>query len=227
MGYAAAVALLAALVQEKNEAEQLFHKMDQQITKAKTLQVAVTVTLEGAKEGKFEGTLALAQGNKARLKLKGDLAGKQMDLEMVSDGSRLRTSSSGGKQNVEDTPKKLNDTIAGPLGRAGLFAPLMSIRRAGPKQDEFDPEKMFRLSGFKLGKKDKVGGRDAQAVEYQLALPEGPTFQAVVWLDAQTALPLRRTLTASKDGERITVTEVYRGLRLDAALDAKTFELPK
>jgi outer membrane lipoprotein-sorting protein len=225
MGYATVALLLAAFAQDRSEAEQLFRKMEETVAGTKALQTAVVITITGKKDGKFEGALALAKGNKARMNLKGAMAEKTLDLSMVSDGTRMKVKDPGGKQAEQNTPKKLNEVLAGALNRAGLFATLMMSRRSD--QDEPNVEDLFRVSGFKFGKKDKVGDRAAQVVEYQFAFPDSPTFQAAVWIDSQTHLPLKRLLTASKGDERLTITETYSGLRIDAALDDKTFALPK
>src|SRR5262245_50330473 len=156
MGYATVAVLLAALAQDKNEAEQLFRKMEDKLARAKTLQVAVSISIAGNKEGKFAGSLTLAEGNKARLHLKGALADKALDLEMVSDGVRMHVSNPGSKPSDRETPKNLNDIVARALSRVGLFATLMTARQSGPKRAELGVDDLFRASQFKLGKKEKV-----------------------------------------------------------------------
>ena len=57
------------------------------------------------------------------------------------------------------------------------------------KADKFDKDKVVTVSDFKLGKKEKVGDKEAQAVEYQVGLG-GKKFPATVWIDLKTNLPL-------------------------------------
>jgi hypothetical protein len=92
----------------------------------------------------------------------------------------------------------------------------------------------FAVSGFRLGRMEQVGGREAQRLEYRLFVrgqkdPEGKDlpFQASVWLDRKTSLPLRRMVRMRVQGAtELVILETYGKLVPDARPDARKFQLP-
>jgi len=193
--------LLTAPAQEKNEAEELYRKMEKQLTAAKTLQVSFEMDIPSDKGGKFKGILWLADGNKLRMDISGEMAGQKVKLEIVSDGTKLKASGSEMPKPMEQaTQKKLKDNVVTVMTRAGLFAGLFfPIIITDPEEQpkELDADAMFGVSEFKLGPKEKIGQQEAQVLEYTLTLTEAgrkKLMSVSVWLDAKTNLPLQRVL---------------------------------
>src|SRR5581483_1800247 len=98
---------------------------------------------------------------------------------------------------------------------------------------EFKIDEEFKVSDFKLGKKEMVGKQEAQVVEYKTVPKQqaDTPFMLTVWLDTKTHLPLKRVavLVLTKDNRKATYTstETFTKLELDGKIDAKQFELPK
>ena len=91
-----------------------------------------------------------------------------------------------------------------------------------------DGRDRFRVSSFELGDKEKVGQRDTQRLEYELAVKgQDIPFSVAVWLDLKTGLPVKRTIASSVLGEMVTVTENYTKIVVDGNVDAKQFRLPE
>ena len=90
----------------------------------------------------------------------------------------------------------------------------------------------FKASEFKLGKKEKIGEREAQVIEYKLAYEEAAketpdlSLSEKLWLDVETHLPLKRVVVGKLKKE-FTCTEEYSEFTLNPKVDAKLFELPK
>lgn len=89
-----------------------------------------------------------------------------------------------------------------------------------------------KVSGFKLGKKEKLDGRDTQIIECEMTVEgvsvNGTSITTAVWLDAKTILPIKRVTSIDKGaGDKFTMTETYTTLTLNKNIDAKKFELPK
>lgn len=205
-------------------AEDLFHRMEAKLAAAKTLQVAFKGTRRAMT---WQGSLTLARGDKARLEMKGEVPRIQSSFQLtaVSDGFRTRV--------VGTTPKGI-DRVA-PKGLNGY---LLFYLRWGMMPDaadvflEMDPDEKETTaaeigaacpaSGFKFGKKEKVGGRLTQVIEYTLTV-HGEAVAAAVWLDTQTSLPLKHVLRT----EREDFAATYTDWRLDEEIDAKKFEVRK
>src|SRR5205814_696548 len=109
------------------------------------------------------------------------------------------------------------------LARGGVFATF----NIGPATESFDIDKVMPVSDFKLGKKDKIGVRETQAVECTLKPDNGQVGQMTVWLDTKTNLPLKRSVTMAGEKGVFRVTEVYTEITINPKLDSKLFELPK
>ena len=79
----------------------------------------------------------------------------------------------------------------------------------GPGKEEPDLDKLIRVSDFKLGANAKIEGREARVIEYKVAIKDGDTVSAKLWLDAKTHLPLKRELAAEKEGGNVRIVETY------------------
>jgi hypothetical protein len=132
-----------------------------------------------------------------------------------------------GELKAHPTPKNFHDLVAKMVSRAGLMGVFMTVRGQGPGQPskEIDPETFIRVSDFKAGPAEKVGGRDAKVVSFTAKIADKDNAKVTLWLDAQTSLPLKRLIVPEKDNVRIT--ETYTEFSLDPKVEARTFELPK
>jgi hypothetical protein len=79
--------VILALHAEPNEAEKLFRDMEKKVTSAKSLECEFEAKMEGGpKMLGVKGTLALAEGNKCLLDIKGEEGGEAHTARMTSDG---------------------------------------------------------------------------------------------------------------------------------------------
>lgn len=219
-----ALLLIAAALlvpQAKNEAEELFKKMEAKLAKAKTVQVKVSGAMEDLKF-KMSGELSLDEGGKARIEMVGKADQQTVNAGMVSDGKRVRVHSSNQEEPRRyEAPETLGRLIRNCLARAGVMGAFDVVD--GESGAKVDPDIAFVASGFKLGPREKVGEREAQAVLYRLARKGEEDSSATVWIDPETHLPLKREVKM----ERQALTESYSGFTLDEKVDPAKFELPK
>ncbi len=212
---------------DKNEAEQLFRKMEANLAKAKTLDLAFE-TIYGEKNlrsgQRLKGTLAVTDENQLRLQVNGGKANATVHLR-ISDGTRAITKVEfdDPPPKVAKTPKKLAANYRNVVARTGVLPALLPHGYAYANGGGFY-NKMFPVSDFKLGSKEKVGEREAQRLDYVFGIKgEKVTYPVTVWIDVKTELPLKRLVS---DGGLVWFTETYE-LKLDGKLDSKMFELPK
>jgi outer membrane lipoprotein-sorting protein len=202
--------------QEGTEAEKLFRQMEAKLSKAQTLECTFATRLDP--KGTFKGSLTFAEGNKARVEVTGEVD-RAAKYTVVSDGTKIvRLVDAGVPEQVNEIkPQALREEILRSFGLVGGFAVL---------EFSFAKDKV-KVSGFKLGKKEKLDGREAQVVEYEMTLRK-TTISTTLWLDAKTTLPVKRVVRVDKGGgDNYTATETYTKLTLDEKIDAKKFELPK
>jgi outer membrane lipoprotein-sorting protein len=226
---AALAAALPVAGQGADDAEKLFRKMEQRLVRAKTLRVAAEFTMQASEEMKFKGTFSLAPGDRARLAMISTVGGKTRKGLVVSDGKQMQWSNDGVVGSVAPTTPKMNELFAAKFARAGIgFSFLLAVRSDVPVETVKSIDELYPASGFRFGKKEKVDGRATRVVEHKLTWAgKEPVFAVTVWLDAKTNLPMKRRLTATKDGSTITITEVYTDVALDGKLDDKLFTLPR
>ncbi len=221
------VQLPLALAQE-NEGEKLFRAMEKRITAAKVIQISAE-TDEQAEAAKFKASLILTRGNKARVHVQGDVGGQKMSTEMTSDGSKMKVLMMPGGRGEERSAEKLHGLLSTMVSRVGLIGGLRIVRVATGGKDRKgpDPEKLFRLSDFQLGGADSVRGHNAKVLTYTVYIGgnDGEAARVTLWVDAKTLLPLKRAVVPRAGAMRIT--EYYDAFRLDAEVDAKTFEFPE
>lgn len=229
------VALALTADPTPGSAEAVFKKMDQSVREAKTFRTDLEVTLDSgkadAKPDTLKGRLLVAPGNKMRLELDGTVHGRAGKVVLVSDGTKMRMTDHDKPGKDQDTTKQLGDITLASVARAGVFIPLflsLDVREDGKEPEAFDLDKQFKVSDLKLGKKEAVGGRDAQAVDYTAAV-KGVTepLAVTVWVDEKTHLPVKRTVRVKEGTVTFTVTETYTKPAVGEKLDDKEFALPK
>jgi outer membrane lipoprotein-sorting protein len=211
---------------QENEAEKLFRKAEQQIRSAKGLKVVFEVEGEvGSQKAKSMGYLLVAEGNKGRVEVKTFMGDKSSVGQMISDGKEFAEVEGGkvvGERRPVD-PASTESALAISI-RAGVLAVLQIP--LDPK-NKLDVDKALPASEFKLTGKEMVGTRQANVLTYKLAPPMGDPIQMTLWLDATTALPLKRSTLRTLKDIKISAVEVYTEIVLNPTIDAKIFELPK
>jgi outer membrane lipoprotein-sorting protein len=210
---------------QPSAAEKLYRDMEKQIRDAKSIKMAFEIDAAIDKNiNKMRGAVTVAEGNKARLEVNGSDNGKPQNMTLIADG-KLAHYRGSEKPGGESKPVEANLSQTRPLilARGGVFATF----QIGPATETFDIDKVLAISNFKLGKKEKVGVREAQVIEYTLKPDNGQVVQMAVWLDTKTNLPLKRLMTAPGQKGVFRVTETYTEITLNPQLDAKVFVIPK
>ena len=210
-------------------AAKLFRRMEQALTGAKTLRLTADVILDTPEgEMKLTGSVHLGEGDRARFAFQSTLGGKSRKGTLVSDGKQMRWAADGVAGPTQPTPAGLNRLLAAKLARAGVGFGFFLAVGDDTKETGKGIDTLYPASGFRLGAKEQVGGRTAQVIEHRLTWAgKEPVFRATVWVDVQTHLPLKRSLTASKGDQTVRITEVYADMARDGKLDDKLFELPR
>jgi outer membrane lipoprotein-sorting protein len=231
MRFALLAALMPAFAVQGNDAEKLFREMEKKLVEAKSLRMASDLDVKDKREGgTLKSTVVLAQGNKLRLTMKGKGGGKELDMEITSDGDKLhaRVTPPGESKN-EAVPKNLHALVSKLITRTGSVGAFFLVYgRGGPgAPKDLDPEMLFKVRDFKMGEAAKVNGRDAKVLHYQIDIEGKESAKITLWLDARTLLPLKRMIVPEEKGKDTQITETYTEFTLNPKLYAKTFELPK
>ena len=214
-----AIALL--LPQEKNEAEELFRKMEEKLIAAKTIHLKTEGIIEPVKL-KLNGEFWLGEKNRARMELEGRTEEENRVAVVISDGRTVRKAQDETSRSIAAS-EGFGEHVRTCFARFGFVGMMDSW-----DSTINDPLEKHPLHEFKLGAKEKVGEREAQAVEFRM----GEEDAATLWIDLKTNLPLKRTVTKGprrfeKMGEVTVIRELYTDVTLDEKIDPAKFELPK
>lgn len=223
----ALVAAVLLLPQEKNEAEALLRKMEDKLLEAKTLQVRIegsTRLPTGA--ATIKSSLLIGEATEVRMELEIKSPKETLNFLAVSDGSKLHTSSSKRRSFPADSPVNLSNKVVHAFTRAGTIFCGRLLEAVEEGQDSAGPREVPDLCNFKMGKKDKIGGRDAQRIHFTLKGPDNPVT-VTLWIDVATTLPIKRELRGMQGVVDVTTVETFTELKLDEKIDPAKFELPK
>jgi outer membrane lipoprotein-sorting protein len=228
MRWTLALAVLALAVPaqaQENEAEKLYRAFEKKLLAAKAFKFSFDIEGDTGRNITLKGDFTLAAGNKLKAVFEGKEGDKAMSGTVVSDGQTtgMKIIADGKPQsNTEATVDKLTEYIAGNFAIGGL---LFAVER-DPKLPDSAPDKL-KLSGFKLGGKEKVGDRDAQVVEFSFEWKDSKA-SAKLWLDSKTQVPLKRMVEVKEgDKVRLRATEMYTNWQWEPKLKDGEFTLPK
>jgi hypothetical protein len=112
-----------------------------------------------------------------------------------------------------------------------LQAPTTAIKQhRGIDRGNWSPG-VLKVSEFKLTGKEKIGERITQVIEYTVTevkdVISPGKWRMKMWLDAQTHLPVKLTMTMDELADISATTDTFSEFTVDAKVDAKSFELPK
>ncbi len=223
------------------QAEAIFQKIEETVTKARTLRIhykSVQSGTGGAPTYEMSGTLLLKEGNKVLETFTWGVPEDQRDVFYASDGTNaafgfvyvrggaLRSYEFG----KEPTPEALTEKLGLALVRFGHdpYTNLSSKTLFTARPDyPCDPKTFRRLSNFTAGPDD--GG--LMTLSYKLTSPHGLLFdQAKIWYEPTTYKMLKRTLTFDVGGDpsqERSLTETYQEWTLNVAIADESFKLPE
>jgi outer membrane lipoprotein-sorting protein len=212
--------LVSGQVLGQDAAQELYEAMELKLVKAKAHRFSYE--LDGMHMDtplKAKGVLILASGNRVKLTFEGTNGKTAIKITIVSDGkTQQRHREIDGKADVRssDVHDKCFAFLAVHLSRVGAYNGILELDSAFPENPGH-----LKLSGFKLLGKEKIDGRETNAIGYQMTHRKWKVT-CKLWLDAQTNLPVKRIV----EGD-IRMVETYSRWELDPKLPAETFTLPK
>jgi len=220
-------ATVLLLPQERNEAHALLKKMESKLLDAKTLQLKVEGTSRLSNSPvTLKSSLLIGEDNRFQFDLDVAKSEGNVIFQAVSDGSKWKTSID--KFNIPiDVPPNLKVQLVEAFFRSGTLFCARWLEAMADKEDK-RPEfrKLPDYANFKMGRKEKMGGRDVQLIHFTIKGPDNPVSVSL-WIDVGTTLPVKRELRGMQGVVDVTTVETFSELKLDEKIDPAKFELPK
>ena len=211
----------------KRDAQQWFQQMETRLEKAKTFRLTFDSKAEidtaPFKGVQLKGSVAVS-GTKGRFEMSGEKAGKELFKHLiVCDGTEM-VEVEGAQKKRRKAPQAAASNLMTIVARPGFLMMTAPLPPEPFTQPDFDLKQGFGVSGFKLGKTEKISQRETQRLDYTLDVKGNTgTFSVAVWLDVEMGLPVKRQVSLRPG--TVWYTETY-DIRLDEKLDPKIFELP-
>lgn len=224
---------LVLLLQEKT-AEETFRKIEETITKSKTVRAKFELTRKiGGETVEGSGTLLLKEGNKARQELLVVFPGGALLKSIfVSDGTNVKFTSPVGLDTFALVQKKAPDHLLRSFTVTVLQLPLLdsSMMTNLSRDDLNDLTKYVSAREFKHGE----GGKEGSLLLYKGLLDfsgrekfanPATSFEAKLWYDPKTWTPRKREVTVKLGASTGTTIETYEQFVLDEDLPKEKFDL--
>jgi outer membrane lipoprotein-sorting protein len=229
-------ALVLPVQAQDNEAEKLFRDMHKKLGAADAIRFSVRTEVKTGnkdRDSSFKGSVLLAKGNKARLKIEG----RPWKGELVSNSEQSYLTL-GGRETTVATPKHLNGVLIFFVSRTGVLWTFQAMQSYLRGLGDTRPEDLFKgadrdraaVWDFKLAPAEKFEGREVKVVYFRYGPRDDPGVPMSISIDAKTLLPLKLVIDNRKGGGAFAgaiITETYSEFTLEPKIDAKAFVLPE
>jgi hypothetical protein len=203
-----AFALLTTAGQPDRDAETLLRQARERLAKADGLEVRFEGAreTEGVKNLTFKGFVKLSK------------SGRLLEAEMTASRPVGRADPPYRKVYEGDAVPKLAAEALNSVGRAGAFVPFFLLENwddVKERKQPFVDARQLDQTAPRLGGKEKIGGREAQILEYTLKSKNGRLVIANrVWVDAVRHEPLKWSTTAMRGKLKVSATETFEKVDL-------------
>lgn len=195
--------------------EQALTSAEERLMESSATRVDFIVTATGAVDGNLTGSLLLGDSGQARWTIEGTLRGEEVDLLLVSDGTRMRLGN--GVDTVEAaTPPRLKEALILGLTRMGVTHNVLRLAELLPP-DHADGRVDSWVQAADVRREER--GNLAFNVEADGA----PGEAVVLYMAPGTELPGERQQTHQFPDGEASVTEIYSAVSIGAGVDPSDF----
>jgi outer membrane lipoprotein-sorting protein len=224
--------LAAVLLLQDNSAKETWKKVEDTVLAAKTVRIKFQwepQMKEGALKGKdayASGVLLVKQGN--LFSLRAELKSEQRDLEVeiLSDGSSLYRKLDLLNTRRDPVPPNLGRGFLVSSVRASIMMSVSFSQLGRPKVGTEDLEKYLAHPVEVSDVQDGADDKGAKTLEYKIRVRPGQTASIRVWYDPKTFLPQKRSIRR-EDQDAGTITETFEEFVLNADIPDEKFKLPE
>ena len=214
-----------AIFAADSAAQARFDELEKLLLEADSLQLVTHIKSGGQVPSRFEGTLLLQKGDRARLDQNGAFMGQPARAHLVSDGSRMKVESAQ-KQSQADNPKALNEGLIIGFTRMGLLHNIAVISSGAlPEGTDGTTRDWIQVSQFTALSEEVLNGVESEKFGFNITVSGQPAGEATLWLRKDNGLPLQREQTVYFEGGSMTVVESYPLFERNPKLAAARFSL--
>lgn len=197
------------------EPKEAFARLEQHLVGSGALSLVYDITAEGPVTARVAGPLARRADGYTEFRANGTLNDRTLAAMCLVDSAKLSIESGSNFQEVE-VPEKAQDAIFGGMMRTGL---LHNIYRLSvplvPDGAEKGVDSVFRTTDHRWEGEGEKNGVPCKALSFDILKVDAegatsPAGGALLWLNAETGLPVLREQTVRFDEGEMRVVESYR-----------------
>ena len=211
----------ALAVADQPEIPDEVSRMLEKIDAARSIEVTVQSEVQGL--ATWTTHAAAASDNQLNLKLSYRMPTdtKTQQVQFVSDGISMRTSTPDKDPQTTSAHSQLKDRFQKSLGRTGFLYTYLTPVDNGAQNSESLSE-LITLSNSSVEAEESLADKEVTVVAYDFQVRgTSQNVSCRVWIDRHTHLPVKRTFTMLEK----QVTETYEDWKINQPIRAETFEI--
>ena len=221
-GYLLAMVMVAlagtAAADDHWEALAEFHALESRLLESGDLCKEFDIRSEGAVESELQGKARLTRPTSAWIEANGEFAGSQTNILFRTHLNRMY-GQNGDRRFEAETPVALTEGLIIGMTRMGLLHNLAMLSSGSPP-DRIDGSvrKWVTPGDIRKGASAPIDGVNADSFEFTVIVDGQPSGEAVLWLDAESGLPIRREQLVHFNQGDMKVTERYASITVDCKI---------
>jgi hypothetical protein len=203
------------------DAEQALAAVESRLLAAQSVRCFTELTAEGALAADLRSEHQLAPDGRTRVRVKGSIDGRAVDVVLASDGSSMSVAGLGAGEALESAAG--SDLFAGQVvGFTRMGWMHNAARIAGgdvPEGVDGAVRDWVEARNVRFGDEFELNGVPARPLLFDVAVDGAIRAQAVLWVGLERGLPLMRLQRVQLPGGEMRVTEFYEQLELNGRME--------
>ena len=194
------------------------HALESRLLGAGSLCIEFDIRSQGVVESELRGNTRLIRPNTARIEADGEFAGSDTNILFRTHLNQMY-GDNGSQKFVEETPIELTEGIIVGMTRMGLLHNLAMLSSGAPP-DRIDGSirQWVKPGNVRKGESAPIDGRNADSLEFTVIVDGQSSGEAVLWLDSDSGLPVKREQLVHFGQGDMKVTERYTSVVVDCEI---------
>ena len=193
-----------------DEGAALMEAVERLLIECPDVQLETVVVAEGAVDAGFRGAMTLGEEGRSSVRFEGEFMGMPHQMEFASDGEQLRGTTTVGPLD-EPTPAELRKALAIGWTRMGVLHNIARLTGGqGPDHAAGGVDTWVQVDRVEIGEAGSIDDKAALPLNFTIFVEGEEVGAAVLWLDAESGLPLKREQAVQFPTGEMRVTEGYR-----------------
>jgi hypothetical protein len=194
------------------------HSLESRLLGAGSLCIEFEIRSQGVVESELKGTARMIRPDSARIEASGEFAGSGTDILFRTHLDRMY-GDNGDQKFEEETPIALTEGLIIGMTRMGLLHNLAMLSSGSPPERiDGSIRQWVKPGNVKKGESKSVDGGNVDSLEFTVVVDGQPAGEAVLWLDSDSGLPVKREQLVHFSQGDMKVVERYTSIAVDCKI---------